>query len=138
MFKYHNVVPISALRLDSKEPLRKETVPPIRTGTVTACQFGRCWWLRAVRKPKYWRRSRNAPHGAHADEGRFFTCPSAAATTAATHSRAFPAAASANMQATHSSLTAHRLLFDAPQADLSQHLSTVCDKMQPVKTKHLT
>jgi hypothetical protein len=35
MFKHPNVVPITAAKLDSKQQLKQEPIPPIRTGAVT-------------------------------------------------------------------------------------------------------
>ena len=59
-----------------------------------------CSQLPAVKKRKHWR-SRNAAHGADAHEGRSFTCPGAAVTTAATPSHAFPVATAEICKGTH-------------------------------------
>jgi hypothetical protein len=58
-----------------------------------AWQFARCSLLPAVMNLRYSRRSRDLTNGAREPEGRSFTCPSAAVTTAATTNHAFPVAA---------------------------------------------
>jgi hypothetical protein len=68
MFKRPKVVPITAAKRVSKESLRKETLPPIRTEMVSAWQFATCSQLPEVTKRKYWRRGRDLPKGAHERE----------------------------------------------------------------------
>ena len=122
MFKHPKVVPITAAKRESKEQLRTETIHAIPTGMVTAWQFARCSQLPAVKKRKYWR-SRNTVHGSAAHEGRSFTCPGAAVTTAATPSHAFPVAAAEICKGTDRSFAAHGYPFCALEQSFSDPLS---------------
>jgi hypothetical protein len=83
MFKHPKVVPITAAKLESKEQVRTETIHAIPTGMVTRM---------AIRQML----------AAAAHDGRSFTCPGAAVTTAATPSHAFPIAAAEICKGTHS------------------------------------
>jgi hypothetical protein len=101
MFKHPKVVPITAAKRESKEQLRTETIHAIPTGMVTRLPIRQMLELPAVKKRKYWR-SRTTAHGADAHDGRSFTCPGAAVTTAATPSHAFSVAAAEICKRTHS------------------------------------
>jgi hypothetical protein len=111
MFKHPNVVPITAEKIDSKQQSKEETIPPSRTGT--ALQIAIRQLLAACHN-----------HGTHVLENPRHRAliartrredplhaPDAAATTAATHSPAFPIAAAEICKGTHSRFPAHKPLF---------------------------
>jgi hypothetical protein len=74
----------TAAKLDSKDQLRKETIPSIPTGTVTRMPLRQMLAAARSHQTPVLEEKPRSPEGAHEREGRSFTCPSAAVTTAAT------------------------------------------------------
>ncbi len=97
MFQDLKVIPITALKSDSKEPLSKETVSPLRMGIVTRMPSRRIAAAHSSGTPVPQLSERIAQ-----TRGKILSCLSAALTTAATHSRAFPVAVAEICKETHS------------------------------------
>jgi hypothetical protein len=93
----------TAAKRESKEQLRTETIPPISTGTVTRMAIRQMLAAARSHEPQILEeKPGHLTNGAREREGRSFTCPSAAVTTAAKTSHAFPVAAADICKRTHS------------------------------------
>jgi hypothetical protein len=102
IFKHRKLVPISAAKLDPKQIPKEESIPPSRTATVPHTGIRQLLVAAHSHQSQLVQKKLQSRQRSVAHERRSFTCPSAAATTAATHSPAVPVATAEICKPTHS------------------------------------